>query len=217
MAQSPDPKHPRLSELSLAEFAERLAARTPTPGGGSVAAYLAACGTALCSMAFQFTSGEKYARVQALMAARAKGLDTLRPKALELVDRDSAAYDGVTAAYALPKASEEEKGRRAEAVQAALRAALEVPFETMQLALAALRIAAAGAPEINQNLASDCAVGSTCLANAVESAFLNVRINASSIRDPEYVGLRLGDCEGMRLEARDLLAVVQKAVERHLA
>jgi formiminotetrahydrofolate cyclodeaminase len=211
---SPDPK---LADLSLAAFAERLAARTPTPGGGSQAAYLVASGAALVSMAFRFTSGEKYAAVERAMAARAAELDTLRPKALGLVDADARAYDAVTAAFGLPKASEGEKAERKAAVQAALKRALEVPFETMGLALAGLELAGAGAADLNKNLASDCAVGASSLRAALEGALLNVRINALSIQDADYVAQKLAACERMRVRASELAATVDAAIQRHLA
>src|SRR5262245_54640013 len=154
---------PTLLPLGLGEFTDRLAERTPTPGGGSMAAYLAASGAALTAMAFRFTSGEKYAAVEAAMASRVEALEGLRRPALELVDRDSAAYDAVTAAYRLPKSSDAEKSARAEAVQQGLRTALEVPLETLRTARQALAIAGAGAADVNKNLASDCATGSWCL------------------------------------------------------
>ncbi|MBI5431199.1 MAG: cyclodeaminase/cyclohydrolase family protein [Planctomycetes bacterium] len=207
----------RLIDLSLSAFADELAARKPTPGGGSQAAFLVATGAALVSMAFRFTSGEKFAAVEATMAARVAELDVLRPKALELVDGDSRAYDAVTAAFGLPKSTESEKGARTAAIQAALKGALEVPFATMRLALAGLELAAAGAGDINKNLASDCAVGASCLAAALEGAFLNVKINALSMKDAGYVAERLAACERMRARSNELAASVQAAIQRHLA
>lgn len=206
-----------LADLTLREFAARLAARTPTPGGGSMSAYLAACGAALASMAFRFTSGEKFAAVEADMARRAQALEAARARALELVELDSRAYDGVTAAYGLPKANEAEKADRKAAIQAALKHALEVPFETMQVAIGALRLAAEGAVAINKNLASDCAVGASCLAAAVEGAFLNVRINAGSLTDGDYAARRLAACETIRGEARTLAEQVGNAAVAHLS
>jgi formiminotetrahydrofolate cyclodeaminase len=208
---------PELIQSTLSDYTERLAARTPTPGGGSQAAFLAASGAALVSMAFRFTSGEKFAAVEAAMAERAKQIDALRPRALELVDLDSRAFEAVTAAQALPKANEAQKSDRAAAIQAALKQALDVPFETMQVALAALRLAGAGAAEINKNLASDCAVGAKCLAVAVEGAYLNVKINALSLKDAEYAAKKLAACDAMRAEARSLLAGVEAQAERLLA
>lgn len=198
------PPQSKLVDLSLRAFAEQLAARTATPGGGSMAAYLAACGAGLVSMAYRFTSGEKYAAVEADMLRRAELLERARGRALELVDLDSQAYDDVTAAYALPKATEAEKADRKAAIQAALKHALEVPFETMQVALDGLRLAAEGAGAINRNLASDLTVGAGALALAVEGAFQNVQINAGSIADGDWTHKKLAACETIRTEVREL-------------
>lgn len=206
----------KLIESTLSAFAEKLAARTPTPGGGSQAAFLVACGAALVSMAFRFTSGEKFAAVEQEMAARARALDDLRPKALLLVDGDARAYDEVTAAMGRPKGTDEEKAARGAAIQAALKHALEVPFETMRLALEALELAAAGVGQINKNLASDCAVGASCLGAAAEGALLNVKINALSIKDAAFVAQRLEACERMRVRVGELSATVRSAIQRHL-
>jgi formiminotetrahydrofolate cyclodeaminase len=97
-----------LTSLTLVGFADALAARTPTPGGGSLAAFMVAGAAATVSMAARFTSGDKYAAVADAMASRAAALDALRTRALALVDADSAAYDRVTAAFGLPKATDAE-------------------------------------------------------------------------------------------------------------
>jgi formiminotetrahydrofolate cyclodeaminase len=207
----------RWVDLSLAEFAERLSERTPTPGGGSLSAYLAACGAAAASMAFRLTSGERFAEVESEMAARAAELDAVRARALELVQLDSDAYDSVGAAFRLPKGSEEQKAERSAAIQAAMLGALEVPLETMRIALAGLRLVAEGAPESNPNVASDCASGAQALAAGLEGAAANVRINAKSLRDRSLAAARLAECARLREQARQLLQEVEAAVEQHLA
>ena len=207
----------KLVDLTLSEFAARLAERTPTPGGGSVAAHLAALGAALASMAFRFTTGEKHAAVEEAMMRRAEDLDRLRERALGLVDRDSVAYDAVAVAFKLPKGTGAEKAARVQGVQEALRGALEVPLETMQTALLALRLCAEGAPGLNPNLASDCAAGALCLGCAAEAAMLNVRINAASIQDKEYARARLAAATGIQEEARALAELARSALDRHLA
>ncbi|HEV8113456.1 MAG TPA: cyclodeaminase/cyclohydrolase family protein [Planctomycetota bacterium] len=207
---------PDLARLDLASFSERLAARTPTPGGGSVAAYLVAAGAGLVAMAFRFTSGPKYAAVEGAMGERASALEEIRVRAIELVDADSSSYDAVTAAYGLPKTTDAEKVRRTAAVQRALIGALEVPLETMGKAVAALRIAAAGAPDINKNLASDCATGSWCLWSAAEGAALNVKINAASLADRGLAEMRLAECERILREASALAESARTSAARHL-
>ena len=91
----------KLVDLSLASFASSLAERTPTPGGGSLAAFMVAAGSATASMAFRFTSGQKYSAVEEIMAHRARALDELREHALDLVDRDAIAYNAVSAGLAV--------------------------------------------------------------------------------------------------------------------
>jgi formiminotetrahydrofolate cyclodeaminase len=168
-------------------------------------------------MAFRFTSGVKHKEVEGIMADRAAALDALRLRGLELVDLDSDSYDAVTAAFGLPKADDAEKAQRIEAIQRALRGALDVPLETMRAALAALRIASEGAPDINKNLASDCATGSWCLWSAAEAGALNVRINAASLTDRELARSRLSECDRIQREAAALAESSRASAARHLS
>lgn len=206
----------KLIELSLSAFADRLAERTATPGGGSVAAHLAAMGAALTVMAFRFTSGPKFATVEAAMAGRVEELERLRRQAGALVDRDTAAYDAVGAARKLPKDTDADKAARERAIQSALAIALEVPFETLETAIAALRLCAAGASDVNPNLASDCATGALCLASACESALMNVKINASSIQDKRFALPKVARAEELVSESSALLASVRTAARHKL-
>lgn len=206
-----------LVDSTLTEFTDQLAARTPTPGGGSLAAYLVAAGSALGTMACRFTTGEKFAVVQDDMARRAQALEVLRARALKLVDLDSRSYEAVTAAYKLPKAQEAEKAARTNAIQAALKGALEVPAETMECAVEGLRLVNEALPFVNPNLVSDAATGANCLWSASESALLNVRINAASIRDEDWARSRLDHCLALSEEAHRLLASAKSAAARHLS
>jgi formiminotetrahydrofolate cyclodeaminase len=146
-----------------------------------------------------------------------ESLEDLRRRALALVDRDSAAYDAVTAAFKLPKGTDTEKAERVKAIQSGLRGALEVPLEAMIVARDALVIAASGASAINPNLASDCASGSWCLWSAAEAAALNVRINASSIKDEGYAKGRLAECESILHECRSASETIRSGTDRLLA
>ncbi|MBK7643141.1 MAG: cyclodeaminase/cyclohydrolase family protein [Planctomycetes bacterium] len=186
---------PQLRDLKLPEFAARLAEKSPTPGGGSVAAHLAQLGCALGCMAFRFSTGPKFAAVEAQMNARAEELERIGAQAAPLIDEDSRAYEGVMAGYRLPKTTEAEKAERSAAIQAGLGGAIQVPAETLALARRGLELLAAGAPEVNPNVASDCASGAWCLLGAAEAAFLNVRINAASLSDKAAGAVRLAACE----------------------
>ena len=206
-----------LVDLTLRDFVASLSARTPTPGGGSMAGALVAAGSALAAMAFRFTTGDKFAAVEAAMNERVEELDRLRARGLELVDLDARSYDAVTASYKLPKATDAEKAARTAAIQAGMRGALEVPAETIDRALAALVIAVDGLGDANANLISDCASGVHCLASACEAAYLNVEINAKSIADTSYGAEQLARAERQRAAARALLAKANEIVARRLA
>jgi len=168
------------------------------------------------SMAARFTSGDKYIAVAQSMGAHAADLDLLRERALALVDRDSAAYDRVTAAFKLPKATDDEKAARSAAIQAATKGALEVPLEVMAVALAVLRHAGAAAGSINPNLASDCGSGAHAALAGLESALANVAINAASLKDAEYIAVRKAEAESMRREARACAEAVRAALAPHI-
>ena len=208
---------PQLRDLSLTEFALRLSEKTPTPGGGSVAAHLASLGAALGGMAFRFTSGPKYAAVEGALAARADALETIRTRAAELVDADAASYERVMAGYRLPKATESEKAARSAAIQAGLAAAIEVPAETLELAARALELITGGAADLNPNVASDCASGGWCLRGAAEAAFLNVKINAASLADKAAAGAWLADCESRLGKVRAAAEALNDAIARKLS
>lgn len=206
----------RLTDLSLSAFAAALADKTPTPGGGSLAAYVIACGAATVSMAYRFTSGDRYKAVQETMERRASELDVLRAKALSFVQADTDAYDRVTAAFAAPKSNDLEKAARTAAIQAAMKGALEVPLETMRAAAAVLQLAAEGAAAINPNLASDCGSGVACCLAGLEAAQANVSINAASIKDAEYVAARRAEAATLRAAAVRAAEQARAALAAHL-
>jgi len=208
---------PNLCDLSLTEFTRRLAERSPTPGGGSVAAHLAAMGAGLGCMAFRFTSGPKFAAVEASMSAGVEELEQIRARAAQLIDEDARAYGLVMDAYKLPKGTEAEKLARSAAIQAGLRAAIAVPAETLELAERALARIAAGAPDINPSVASDCASGGWCLLGAAEAAFLNVQINAASLSDKEQGASSMAASEPCLRRARAAAEALRGAIARKLA
>jgi formiminotetrahydrofolate cyclodeaminase len=206
-----------LRDTSLSEFARRLSEKTATPGGGSVAAHLAQMGAALGCMAFRFTSGPKYATVETAMAGRAEELEQVRARAVQLIDEDARAYERVRAGYKLPKATEAEQAARSAAVQAGLLVAIAVPAETLELGRRGLELLAEGAPDINPNVASDCASGGWCLLGAAEAAFLNVKINAASLSDKAAGEARLSASEASLRKARAAAESLNASIARKIS
>jgi formiminotetrahydrofolate cyclodeaminase len=196
-----------LVDLKLTDFIESVAAKTPTPGGGAVAAAACALGSALGVMAARFSAGPE-------SLAAAGSLEEMKVAFVPMVDQDAEAYDAVSTAFGLPKGTDEEKRRRKEAIQRALKDAAEVPLKVCLTAVRALELLVDLAPHCNKNLVSDLASGAIMLSAGLESASHNVRINASMLVDKE-VAARL-TAEDARLTARgaELRKQVLKEAER---
>ncbi|HTF57950.1 MAG TPA: cyclodeaminase/cyclohydrolase family protein [Planctomycetota bacterium] len=165
-----------LIEKTLRDFANSVAAKTSTPGGGSVAAYASALGAALGTMAARYSEGETAAKIVG-------SLETFKDRFLILVDRDTEAYSKVSAAYGLPKKTDVEKAARRAAVQAALLEAADVPLEGMRTGVEALSALEPLASSCNRNLASDLASGALLLRAGIEGCGWNVQINAAGLAD----------------------------------
>ncbi len=100
----------KLAELTVTSFTETLASDAPAPGGGSVSALCAANGAALCAMVARLTQGKKkYAEFDGLMAELIPQAEELRRQLLVSVDKDTEAFNLVSAAFKMPKDTEEQK------------------------------------------------------------------------------------------------------------
>ncbi|HZL99644.1 MAG TPA: cyclodeaminase/cyclohydrolase family protein, partial [Planctomycetota bacterium] len=194
-----------LIDQSLAGFAGAAAARSPTPGGGSVSAYLGVLGAALGSMAARYTEGRKGFEQHAdAVTSEIARLEALRDELSALVDEDAGAYERVSAAYALPKATEAEQAARREAVRLALSGALEVPLRIARAALSGLEVLESLGAHVNPNLASDVAVGAHALAAALRGAWVNVLVNLAGLRDEARSRELLGEGRALLERCREL-------------
>jgi glutamate formiminotransferase/formiminotetrahydrofolate cyclodeaminase len=195
----------RLIGQTLRDFADETASESPAPGGGSIAAYVGSLGAALGTMVANLSSHKKG------WDDRWKGFSDWADKGqrhkdelLRLVDADTRAFNGIMAAFALPKSNEAEKAIRHQSIQQATRAAIEVPFRVMEVAYASLEVIGAMAAEGNPNSVSDAGVGALCARAAVLGAFLNVRINAAGYEDKGYIAKLLE--KGAAIEAGTMKA-----------
>lgn len=174
----------KLAELQVNEFTRVLASDAPAPGGGSAAALEGALGAALTAMVCTLTAGKKQFAEQseALLAVQAQA-ESLRARFLDVMDRDTEAFLVVSAAYAMPKSTDEEKSARSAAIQRALVGCTETPFEMMELAAETVELTASLLGRFNTSAASDLGVSALSLRAAVQGAWLNVLINIGSLKD----------------------------------
>ncbi len=178
----------KLTDLSLPELLAAIRDPRPTPGGGSAAAVAGALGASLLAMVASMAKHRAASEedVERLQAAASRCAE-LSARLERLVDEDSAAYDGVVAAYRLPRGSDAEKAERRNRVQAALVAAVETPLDVMRQCNDAIEAAATVARFGNPNAASDVGVALELLVAGGRGARLNVEINLASLDDQAYV------------------------------
>lgn len=171
---------------SVGNFAELVAASTPTPGGGSVAAYCGVLAASLGQMVCNLTIGkQKYAEAEPRLIEIKAQLEQLSSRMRELIAEDAASFEAVLSAYRLPKATDEQKAERGTQIQIALGGAVAVPFETAQRGFEVSRLLGELAKIGNPNALSDVAVGAQLAQVAVRGASYNVSVNLDSITDRE--------------------------------
>jgi methenyltetrahydrofolate cyclohydrolase len=185
-----------ITERPLNTFLTDLASGSPTPGGGSAAAVMGAMGAALVSMVCNVTLGRKgQEAVEPEITAVCAESETLRQRLTAMVAADVAAFDGLMAAYRLPKLTEADKARRAEAIEIKLRKATETPLECAracaEVIAAAKRVAACG----YLGVISDAGVAVLAAHAALRSAALNVYINVPSLKDRTFASVATAEIE----------------------
>ena len=178
----------KLVSMTLSGFADETASESPAPGGGSIAAYVGALGAALATMVANLSSHKKGwdERWEEFSEWAEKG-EYYKNELVKLVDADTKAFNQIINAFALPKATAEEKTARSKAIQDATKFAIEIPFKVMQAAYAGMDVIKAMAEIGNPNSVSDAGVGALCARSAVMGAFMNVRINAAGYDDKIFV------------------------------
>ena len=179
--------------LTIEEFLSRVAARTPTPGGGSAAAIAGALGTALGEMVIAYSTPAKQTPPAALTAL-AKELTESRGTFLELANADSDAYEAVRTARRERKTNPGQPEAQRAFVDA-LRKAAEVPLDTARLARRVHSRLEAHREQTNPALGSDFVSGLALLRAAADSALANVSLNLTDLRAE---GIPVADLEAER-------------------
>lgn len=176
-----------LIQMKVDDFLAELASNSPAPGGGSISALAGSLGGALASMVCRLTIGnDKYAQVQSELETILVETDELSGALARCVDEDTEAFNKVMAAYKLPKATDEEKQTRSEAIQLAMANATELPLEVASSCLKVLSIAVRVLTIGNSNAASDAAVAGLMAHAGLHGALYNVKINLGSIKDQQF-------------------------------
>src|SRR3954469_24367888 len=202
---------------SLSGFVSSVAAATPAPGGGSVAAHAGSLGAALAQMVAGLTIGKKkYAAVEGEMKEAALTASALVTKLGELVERDAQSDGAVMNAYKLPNEPEAAAKARTKAIDDALVGAAAVPLETARACAEVAELCALVAEKGNTNAVSDGGVGALLAEAACKGAIYNVRINVSSMSDKALGTGLLEEAKQIMGRTSKAARAVEAIVERQL-
>ena len=183
---------------------ESIASDSPVPGGGSVSALAGALGAALGAMVSRLTAAKHAGTMQGGRVEDLIGdLDRARERLADGFERDAASYEGVIAAYRLPKGTEEEQRVRKEAVQAAMRHATSVPLETARLCDRVLDLCLLAARQGYEQAVTDAGVGALLAYAGGTGALYNVEVNLGSVDDRQFAEAVRQELESLRAGMED--------------
>lgn len=203
----------KLADQTVAAFADLTASNAPAPGGGAASALEGALGASLTAMVCALTQGKKkYAEYEELTAGVGERARALKEKFVDVIDRDTEAFNAVSAVFAMPKDTDEEKTVRAGAMLSALKGCTETPFEMMELAAAALELTDQVVGKSNASAASDLGCAALSLKAAVQGAWLNVLINIGGMKDREFAELYRARGEALLKKALPLADSIYEKV-----
>ena len=207
----------RLVDMTCEGFANETASESPAPGGGSIAAYMGSLGASLGTMVANLSSHKPGwdAKWRYFSDIAEKG-QKLKDELIHLVDEDTNAFNKIMNAFGLPKGTDEEKAARKRAIQEATKYATEVPFRTVQRSFEVFEICELMIKKGNPNSVTDGAVGVLCAEAAVTGAYLNVKINASSLDDKEFATKIVAEAHNYVVRANRIKSRLIKLVDKQL-
>lgn len=199
-----------LAASTVRKFVESCAARTPTPGGGSVSALIGSLGAALATMVGWLSYGRvKFEPIEPQMRQCIPKVHEAMMKLIPLIDADSFAYDHVMKAIQMPKDTPEKAAERDAKMQLELKYAAEVPMNTVNVANSVWDTLMELAKYGSLNARSDLEIAARALELAVWGAQRNVIINLASVEDKEFV-------EKLRTESEKAIAYAKEQSEKVL-
>jgi glutamate formiminotransferase / formiminotetrahydrofolate cyclodeaminase len=195
-------------------FIDELAAPTPTPGGGSAAAFAGAMAAGLVAMVSGLTIGKKkYAGVEAEMQAIRVMAESLRQELTQAVDDDAAAFEVLLVTFKMPKETEEEQSMRSAAIAQSTLNAAHIPLHVAESVFKVMELALKCAKDANLNAISDSMSGFAMARAALTAAGYNVRININSLEDKSAGDKMLKELAALEKEADILEKQIRKVMK----
>nr|MBU1328893.1 cyclodeaminase/cyclohydrolase family protein [Candidatus Omnitrophota bacterium] len=191
----------------LKKYIDELAARQPTPGGGSAASLTGALGVALLEMVCNFTIGnKKYKDIEEVVVAHLGVLKKIREEFMALIDEDVKVYGSICSAF---------KTKDEKIIDKALKDGYYISLKICKLSKSGIDVALVLASKSNINLITDVGCGAELLKASFNSGVLNSEINLKGIKDISFAERERSVINNMKNDIEDLYEmVISKASER---
>ena len=212
----------KLVSQTVTEFAAETASSSPAPGGGSISALAGTLSAALGQMVLRLTEGKKAflalpENIQVEIKNALSVLETKHRELLSLIDEDTEAFNSFMAALALPKTTDEEKAKRAQAMKEATILSLNVPFKTAQSCCEVLEQLKVLALHGNKNAISDVGVAALMGEAGLNGAIFNVKINLLGLDDETEKTTKRNECDALVKKAAQLKNEVLQIVQEKIS
>ena len=189
-----------MCDLSLDKFSEELFSKNAIPGGGGATALVGSLAVSLGAMAANLTVGkEKYAEYTTRLEEILIRAEELRLHLLELIDEDAKGFGEVSKAYKL-------KPKDEEVIEKALVSAATPPLNMMEALKEVIELLDELSDKTSVLVVSDVGVGAKLAGAALSSAYLNVVVNTSLMKNQ-------GMADSMEKKAENLHFYGKKADE----
>ena len=189
-----------MRDLSLDKFSEELFSKNAIPGGGGATALVGSLAVSLGAMAANLTVGkEKYAEYTTRLEEILIRAEELRLHLLDLIDEDAKGFGEVSKAYKL-------KPKDEEVIEKALVSAATPPLNMMEALKEVIELLDELSAKTSVLVVSDVGVGAKLAGAALSSAYLNVVVNTSLMKNQ-------GMADSMEKKAENLYFYGKKADE----
>ncbi|WP_028983104.1 cyclodeaminase/cyclohydrolase family protein [Sporolactobacillus terrae] len=173
----------KVFDQSIRQFIEAACSASPTPGGGSVAAVSAALGASMGSMVASLSTGTRFEKNAAQMNTIIEQIKTAIDEFEQIAKQDMESFRLFMDALKMPKDTDEKRAQRSECLQQAAIQAANVPLRLMTQSRDIMALLEKASQIYNKNVISDLGVAVITLDAAIQSAWLTVKINLSSIKN----------------------------------
>ncbi len=173
----------KYTDSKIKDFLNDLSSKKPVPGGGAASALVCAAGVSCIMMVINYTIGKQgYEKYNTKLKVTLNKLLKIKNEVRKCIDLDVLIFDKIAKIYKLPKNTKKQINFRKKKLRKFLVKVNSVERNIIKLSLEAIKLTLPLLNITNKNLVSDLGCGVLFLKSSSESALLNIKINAKSLK-----------------------------------